>query len=133
MKPVMQTRDGFPKGNCLMAATASILEVPLESLPDLYEEGERRGGDALHWWGVYIETLLLHGLTVALVPNGEEGYPVVRPKGYAIASILYGELHHATVALDGDIVHDPHPLQPSKLPGAKIIRWYILVPLARAA
>lgn len=133
MKPVMQTRDGWPKGNCLMAATASILEVPLDALPDLYDEGERRGGDAIHWWGVYIEALLQYGYTVAHVPNGEDGYPIIKPKGYTIASIRYNGLNHATVALDGQIIHDPHPMRPSQLPGAGIVAWYILVPLAHAA
>jgi hypothetical protein len=34
MKPVDQTRFGFPGGNCMQAAIASILELPLAEVPD---------------------------------------------------------------------------------------------------
>lgn len=48
MRPVTQTEIGVDntRANCLMAAVASILEVPLESLPDVAEH-EARG---LSWW-----------------------------------------------------------------------------------
>lgn len=45
MKPVDQTTFGAPHGNCLMACVASILEVPLDSLPVMFDEIEKQGRD----------------------------------------------------------------------------------------
>lgn len=39
IKPVTQTRTGRPFGNCTEAAAASLLEIPLELLPDLCAPG----------------------------------------------------------------------------------------------
>lgn len=135
MKPVMQTRDGWPHGNCLMAALASILEVPLDSLPDLYDEGSRRGDPEVWWWGVFLETCRAHGVECFYTPARGPGVPAGYPPGYAIASIPSpGVPGHAVVALNGKIVHDPHPLRPSKGMSRRSVRgWYVLTPIARAA
>jgi hypothetical protein len=132
MKPVMQTRDGWPAGNCLMAATASILECELEELPDVFDESERRGGHEAYWWAVYLEALRARGFAVACISNGKDGYPTVSPIGWAIASLEdeCAAVGHAAVALDGRIVHDPHPLRPSQ--HMHVAAWYVLVPLVRS-
>ena len=113
MKPVEQTRFNAHDGNCHSACIASILEVPLEAMPQptvnemtdcegwaLYQERLRR--DFLHPRG-------LHEFTfgVCAADTGE----VVRPPGYSILGALSprtGGLH-SVVALDGEIVWDPHP------------------------
>jgi hypothetical protein len=127
MIPVMQTRDGWPHGNCWMAALASILEVPLESLPDLYEEGTRRGDPEAWWWGIALEVAEQHGVLLEHVSPGDGRYPGLGfPPGYAIACIPSpGVTGHAVVALDGAIVHDPHPRQPSRgLLARDVKHWY---------
>lgn len=51
MRPVLQTRFGFPSGNCLLACVASILEVPLEEVPDGWdEEGWLARGHTENYW-----------------------------------------------------------------------------------
>jgi len=44
MKPVFQTSFGKGKGNCVTACVASILEVPIESLPEFC------GGEGPEWF-----------------------------------------------------------------------------------
>lgn len=131
MKPVDQTLFGTPLGNWLMACVASILEVPLESLPDLNDEIVARGGEEAKtesgdavWWNVLQETLRRHGKIAIYYPNS----PAILPPGYHIASGVGGrDLRHACVSLDGTIVHDPHP-DKTGLPSVE--RFYLIVPLA---
>lgn len=120
----MQTRDGWPSGNCLMASLASILEVPLDTLPDLYDEGCRRGDPEAWWWGIFLETAREHGYGIEEGEPGGWRFPTP-PQGYCIAS-LATEPRHAVVALDGELVHDPHPLQIGR--GQKVEHWYALTP-----
>jgi hypothetical protein len=138
MKAVMQTVDGWPRGNCLMASLASILEVPLESLPDLYEEGARRSpaDPESWWWGILLETCFAHGIHVEVMEPGDWRNPNGYPPGYAIASVrVPGQVPgHAVVALDGVIVHDPHPRLPSRYMTAKDVQhWYAITPRAAEA
>lgn len=49
MKPVTQTRTGVPQGNCTEACIASVLEVPLEEVPDLYDATTDTGHDPERW------------------------------------------------------------------------------------
>lgn len=125
MKPVDQTAFGAPHGNCLMASVASILEVPLESLPVLYDECEVNGRN---WWDVLLDALRPHGFTALHYPNGDDGYSAIMPPGYHIASgISPRDLRHAVVYLDGHLAHDPHP---SRAGINRAERFYLLMPLA---
>jgi hypothetical protein len=57
-------------------------------------------------------------------------YPPIAPPGYHIACGKSPRLkhQHAVVALDGKIVHDPHPTR-AGLDG-EIASWILLIPLA---
>lgn len=119
MKPVFQTRFGDPEGNCLMAAVASILGVPLDDCPDLYEHEKRDR----NWW-LTLERWLLrdhHFAPIWCVEYVPAGYSVISgnsPRG----------LRHSCVALDGKLVHDPHPEGAGLVEGS--VRGYItLVPV----
>jgi hypothetical protein len=97
VQPVDQTSYGILDGNCFSACIASILEVPL--------------GDVPYFWGPrqawFARWLAGQGLAVALYPRG-----VHVPWGYSIAggpSARFAGRMHACVALDGVVVHDPHP------------------------
>ncbi len=100
MNPVMQTKFGT-EGNCLMASFASIAEVPLESLPDLDTDDD--GG----WWQIFQRTAVEHGF---VKPKWATKATTGPPSGYSIAvgPAARGYLH-CCVALDGEVVHDPHP------------------------
>ena len=129
MKPVDQTEfpirrpDGTveKRGDCLMACVASILEVPLASLPAM-----TNAHDDGSWWDVLMATLRERGHTVIY----DDNTPAFRPSGYHIAGgpSPRGPWGHAVVALDGKVVHDPHP---SRAGIEKIERWYLIYPLAQ--
>ena len=95
MRPVDQTGYGVSDGNCLSAALASILEVPVEAVPRFV----RVDGRLLGW-------LADRALSASVFPAGTP------PAGYSIAvgpSLRFAGLMHACVAYDGAVVHDPHP------------------------
>jgi hypothetical protein len=99
MKPVHQTDFDFVNGNCMAACIASILELPIEIMPNYHSDGEQWYRD----WQVWLAPRNMQLLT--FMYGGEQ------PAGY---SILSGKSprhdgNHAVVALDGEIIHDPHP------------------------
>jgi hypothetical protein len=97
MRPLDQTSYGIHDGNCFSACIASILEVPLWGVP--------------YFWGprqpCFARWLAGRGLTATLYPRA-----VHVPSGYSIAgghSPRFVGKMHACIALDGVVVHDPHP------------------------
>lgn len=111
MKPVYQTRFGSI-GNCYTACVASILEVSLEELSEherLYQEyarahEERRYKERDDWFDRLRGEQWRLGFIPVVIPH------FYKPKGYAIKSGMGSRgLLHCCVALDGEIVHDPHP------------------------
>ncbi len=119
MKPVDQTKFGYPEGNCLMACVASILEVALDELPDLFERccTVREDGitwDDGDWWEVLQEGVAAHGWTASYEAAR---YDMPHPPAYAIAGGPGGrafdekgvDVGHCVVCLNGEMVHDPHP------------------------
>lgn len=139
MKPVDQTEfmgnDGEKRGNCLMASLASILEVPLESMPVLTNEHDNGT-----WWNVLLRAAQAHGFTAiywnndSYVQAGDDNVEVgpFLPYGYHIASgpSPRGDFGHSVVALDGHIVHDPHP---SRAGIKEITSWILIFPRASAS
>lgn len=99
MKPVDQTFLKPPEGNCFAACVASILEVPLEALPNF------KGENWCDLWNQWLEPLNLRLLMI------EHRQWLERPPGYAIVGVdsPRGDWLHAVVCKDGEIVHDPHP------------------------
>jgi hypothetical protein len=106
MKPVMQTRFGFPNGNCYAACVASILEMPIEDMPVIAADEDFND----RWDAWYAE----HGLARVTFRPGADW----KPKGYYVLcgksprDIFNGKgerVDHATVGLDGNFVHDPNP------------------------
>jgi len=107
MKPVQQTVTEPGKGNCLAACVASLLELPIEDIPDL---------DGRNNWVGLQSFLLTHGLQ-ALWFSLQHGMSGRHPKE-ALCILIGGSprstsLNHAVVARDkyGDFenVWDPHP------------------------
>ena len=87
-------------GNCLQAAIASILELPLDKVPDF----------CLHrnWWTRLEKFLYLHNLEPLRLGTDEAGnWPVL--KSYHLWFVRNKDgLRHAVVGRLGEIVHDPH-------------------------
>ena len=107
MIPVKQTMLGSIKGNCFQASVASVLEVPLESVPHFclkYSAGK--------WFFEFKKWLEKnHGMTanMFLVSDNEEWLSAQRGYSLAGGKSPRGDFMHSVVYLDGKIIHDPHP------------------------
>ena len=111
MTPILQTEFG-PQGNCFRACVASILDVPLEEVPDL--RGDRMWGPKLREW--------LAGRGWCCEFREET------PAGWSIASVrLMDGSIHAVVCQDGDVVHDPNP-RAFGLQRSKTLMWTAMEP-----
>lgn len=113
MTPVDQTILG-DAGNCLSAALASVLDLPIEAVP--YLNGSRWAQRMFSWlsterrlWPRWIPVSagVPAGYSIAVGPG---------PRGR----------DHATVALDGRLVHDPHPSRAGLL---RPTHHIVLIPL----
>jgi hypothetical protein len=119
MIPVDQTRFGVPRGNCLAASAASILEIPLEVAE---AHGELRTGP--DQWADLCKLAHRYGYDLEFVQN--RATPWRRPRGYQIgAGVSPRGRNHACVFLDGELVHDPHPSGGGLL---TVDRWYLFRP-----
>lgn len=107
MIPVTQTITGDKKGNCLAACVASILELPIEQVPNFC-------GDFEEWILALHNWLKPMGLGVVFVkldlcPSPDhlkENFL----KGYTIGGVTGARgIKHAVVLHDGQVIHDPHP------------------------
>ena len=114
MKPVDQIIIEKEFGDCTRACLASILEQPLDAIPNFIRYGDR-------WFKVFWPFINSLGYDYYGVgwPIGEE-YPkghVLKDEpnidGYVIASVpsrTFEDTGHAVVMdLDGVVVHDPNP------------------------
>lgn len=109
MIPVMQTiftNTNTLGGNCLPAAVASILELPLYVVPHFVQlDIDSNGKD--DWYKLLMDWLKIRGLHIQQrvlgEPNVDEYYLVTGQ------SPRYSQLHHAVVYKNGLLVHDPHP------------------------
>ncbi len=101
MIPVEQTVTTFPGGNCFAACVASILELPLDAVPNFQSR------DWLDEWQEW-----LRPRNLGLLHFGHrEGDDAFIPRGYAIlgADSPRGDWLHAVVTCDGVICWDPSP------------------------
>lgn len=101
MKPIMQTKFGVDEGNCFSACLASILEIPIEQIPNFCVEYPSDWLNKTNEW--------LAGLGLVLVDFTVEGLPDYDT--YWIASGLSPRLtcDHSVVYHASAMVHDPHP------------------------
>lgn len=123
MKPVKQTRIGQGNGNCWTACIASILELPIEEVPDFIDEKD--------FYGSTIKWLGKRGLTLVQINlEGSPHWPFFW--GDTVWTILSGQSprgdwKHAIVGNGLKYVHDPHP--DSKMLKGEIEYVYLLVPI----
>lgn len=102
MKPIKQTKLHDPPnqhGNCLRACYASVLEIPIDSIPEFEEMDEKS------WWPAELKWANTLGLQLICF-DGEyhfEGYYFLAGKSPR------GDFNHIVVYENGQMVHDPHP------------------------
>lgn len=123
MIPVTQTRIGRPHGNCTEACIASVLEVGIDAVPDLYDPDHEWGSPdfrkaqflRLHTW-----LLEVHGLKyVQILAPPRRALPVfaelLEDAFFTTHHLLMGYnpdgVGHCTVGLAGRMVWDPNPLR----------------------
>ena len=111
-------------GNCFAACLASILEVPLEAVPNPALEWRKDDERATErGWEVVQQFLAGLGMTI-LAYGDEEELAGWRPPGFWIAGVpsprLEGETH-AVVYEGGTPVWDPHPSVSELDPSAPIL------------
>ena len=112
MIPVDQTMfydatlpDERQRGNCWSAVLASLLELPIEQVPNFVQIDEDGGPN---WWEHTFDWLKERGHTLRMIAHGEE--PVDE---YFIATGMSprgnGNVYHAVIYRNGALAHDPHP------------------------
>lgn len=118
MSEVSQTiilGDGSGRlGNCLQAAVASALDLPLDEVPHFAEVED--------WWRALVEFVQERGSNVVLRP-ASDGPPVL---GLAFGQSPRGVMH-AVVCRDGEVVWDPHPSRDGLSSVSSYVRFDALV------
>lgn len=106
-------------GNCTQAAVASLLDIPLDSVPDFKKEA---GNHAYMFWMLFEDFLLEKGFWT--IRKDTDSYI---PEGYYLASGPSPRgVSHMIVMKEGEMVHDPHP---SKEGIKEIKSIWILIPV----
>lgn len=134
MIPVTQTSFYDPeappekqRGNCLTAVVASLLELPIEAVPNFVQDhvdhdpaDETDGGD-WNWWTRLHRFINEHGRQMRYLrnvaapephPSHNDGFPDPEPgEFYTVSGISPRDsrIHHIVIYRDGEMVHDPHP------------------------
>lgn len=126
MTPVKQTilgrgpDHGEPCGNCMQAAIATILDLPLEEVPHFLQSYEDI------WWANMQAWLATRGWQIVALPLDYLA-PGIVPIGY---HLMHGrtcrDSDHVVVAKDGVMVFDPHP---SDAGLTEIKTYEVLVPV----
>jgi hypothetical protein len=130
MIQTVQTRFGFPHGNCLMACVSSITEISLDNLPDLFDETcwfdpetrkWRHDYKDRDWWTVLREALNRRGWDIMYRDVSNLSVYAARgmPQGWSIAcgpspraKVVNSDgenAGHTVVCWNGGVVWDPHP------------------------
>jgi hypothetical protein len=124
VKPVAQTILVPPLGNCFQACVASLLEVPIDHIPNFSEcSAESWAEEACHW-------AARHGIELLDFKREAAGESVSWfGAGYYIGSgpSPRGDWNHSCVYKGSNMVHDPFPGGG----GIKALEWVtILAPLS---
>lgn len=102
MKKVMQTKFAGDKagGNCLQAATASLLELPLEDVPHFIEQCRDRYFTC--WWN----WVCSQGYEIEVLYEPKD---LKKDEYYIAIGPTERGTNHACIFQNGVLVHDPHP------------------------
>lgn len=94
-----------PVGNCLQAAIASLLDLPIDDVPHFVGDDAATDGD-LHWWTQWRRWCTARGLTVrdAAEPGPGELY-----LGGGPSPRDPQRRSHVAIYRDGELIHDPYP------------------------
>ena len=119
MIPQKQSITGLEQADCLQACIASILEKPMDSVPNFMLFGNEHYWEALY---LYIVSIGFGGIAYVdgLPKNGD----------FYIVSLDFGDnfdYSHCVIYKNGEIVHDPHPKGTQEGDLDKIIGHYQII------
>lgn len=108
MTPIKQTISG-PQGNCMAACVATILDCPIEDVPDV--AAHKDADEAIliiNTWlkprGLAYAEMIVPGDDASDFFNGKDFYHIILGKTNPKSELL-----HAVVGRQGRIVFDPSP------------------------
>jgi hypothetical protein len=130
VKAVNQTLFGKGVGNCFAACVASILEVPLESLPHFCVDYPDP------WYEHFLEWCDEHGVCAMTIDTTRETEQLVLQwcAGVALPCIALGDNargKHAVVLHRGGLCHDPNPNNGPE--GLRSINFVVFLTVSGAA
>lgn len=151
MRPVDQIRTGFGRGQCTEASIASLLEVGLEDVPDLWTGAPETETDPeahqpmanrmrLWWWLQERHGVMLVGGKLPRPTTIREAWRLAEefmlhhagfgwlPEDHLAIGPNPDGVSHQVVCCRGKLMHDPNPSRRG-ITGAQWIEW--LVPLDR--
>jgi hypothetical protein len=104
---IEQTETGAPWGNCVRAAWASLLCVPLDSIPD-FDPGHLEGKNQLEEERKWMRGL---GYDLIVVPAKRADPPTSIPDHvfHLMSGLSERGYGHRVVGRGGKLVWDPHP------------------------
>lgn len=105
MTPVHQTIFDNISGNCLQACVASVLDLPIEKVPNFML------APGVEWYDTFVDYMRGRGFyPIYLHPDVIER-DGTRPYGYHLlqGKSPRGDYDHVIVGLNGKPVHGPHP------------------------
>jgi len=121
VRPITQTSDGIGKGNCLQAALASVLELPLDEVPHSVVWPDEEWFERLNAW-------LSQRLGLVLISVSAEGWKIPESIFHIISGSTPGTgVAHAVVGRGGQIVHDPHEAKPGLVPEGRLFWLFVRV------
>jgi len=120
MKPVDQTRFGFPDGNCFAACVASLLDIGIEDVPDLGNWDSDWTRPLNRWLAgrglAYIEVDTSTSTPYYRLPadllvllSGLSPRHLKTVEGEPVEHCVVGRADGSAGGHHFDIVHDPHP------------------------
>ncbi len=110
MTPVKQTIYG-DRGNCSQAALASLLDLPLDGVPNFFEAGP----NDTDWWNALYTFLAGRNLTMWHIDYPNHAHALLDLKHRPGYLLVWGESprdpqrQHYVVWHGGRMIHDPHP------------------------
>ena len=115
--------EGDEAGNCMQAAVASLLGMPLDEVPHFAAVGVK--GDVESWWDPFVAWCREHGYHPAI-----HEAPVDGALGLMSGPSPRGVGWHCVVSRGPDVAHDHHPSRDGLALGDR--EWWYLIPLKPA-
>ncbi len=122
MTPVTQTMFYEPdvepekqRGNCVTAVVASLLDLPIEEVPNfVQDEVEHEDDFDYYWWNCVLRFVKKHNHGVYYVQGRPEQthFPLPEPDEFYLVSgpsPRDPRIHHIVIFQNGEMVWDPHP------------------------